>query len=62
VVGVKDSSSSFLQHLEKMKLVLGASVKVEEIVDFDNSMSICISDGLPVSISEAVAKNLYIKR
>ncbi|MBL4651407.1 MAG: metal-dependent transcriptional regulator [Flavobacteriales bacterium] len=62
VVGVKDSSSSFLQYIEKMKLILGAKVRVEEIIDFDRSMSISINGKLVGSISESVAKNLYIKR
>ncbi|MBL4624336.1 MAG: metal-dependent transcriptional regulator [Flavobacteriales bacterium] len=62
VVGVKDSSSSFLQYLEKKKLVLGAKVEVEDVVDFDQSMSIVINLKTAGSISETVAKNLYIKR
>ncbi len=44
-----------------MKLVLGAKVKVEEVVDYDHSMSISVNGKSLGFISETVAKNLYIK-
>ena len=60
-VGVKDSSSEFLQFLDKKKIRLGKEIKVLEKEDFDNSFSIEVS-GEKMSISNKIANNLYIKK
>lgn len=60
-VGVKDSSSEFLQFLDKKKIRLGKEIKVLEKEDFDNSLSIEVS-GEKMSISNKIANNLYIKK
>lgn len=64
VVGVKDSSSSFLKYLEKMSLLLGTKIHVNDRFEFDQSLLISTGkeEGEPISISETVAKNLYIKK
>jgi len=41
VVGVKEHSKSYLNHLESLHLVLGAALKVENVIDFD--ASVCVS-------------------
>lgn len=60
-VGVKDSSTDFLQYLDKNEIALGKSIKVIEKESFDGSMRIQIANDKTVNISEQVSENLYIK-
>jgi DtxR family Mn-dependent transcriptional regulator len=60
-VGVNDSSSEFLQFLDKKGITLGKKITVLEKEDFDDSLSIEI-DGEKLSISNKIANNLYIKK
>jgi DtxR family Mn-dependent transcriptional regulator len=59
-VGVNDSSSEFLQFLDKKGITLGKKITVLEKEDFDDSLSIEI-DGEKLSISNKIANNLYIR-
>ncbi|MDD7915093.1 metal-dependent transcriptional regulator [Polaribacter ponticola] len=60
-VGVDDSSSEFLQFLDRKGITLGKQIKVLEREDFDDSFSILIDDK-KLSISKKIANNLYIKK
>jgi len=60
-VGVDDSSSEFLQFLDKKGITLGKQIIVLEKEDFDDSLSIEI-EGEKLSISNKIANNLYIKK
>lgn len=60
-VGVNDSSSEFLQFLDKKGITLGKQIKVLEKEDFDDSLSIIINDK-KLSISHKIANNLYIQK
>ncbi|MFK8059818.1 MAG: metal-dependent transcriptional regulator [Polaribacter sp.] len=60
-VGVDDSSSEFLQFLDKKGITLGKQITVIEKEDFDDSLSIEI-EGKRLSISNKIANNLYIKK
>ena len=60
LAAVKDTSAPFLQYLDKVGLPLGARVRILEIVLFDNSLEVCINEGLPVLISAEVGRNLFI--
>jgi len=60
-IGVDDSSSEFLQFLDKKGITLGKQITVLEKEDFDDSLSIEI-DGKKLSISNKIANNLYIKK
>lgn len=60
-VGVDDSSSEFLQFLDKKGITLGDQIIVLEKEDFDNSLSIQIGDR-KMSISNKIANNLYIRK
>lgn len=60
-VGVNDSSSSFLQFLDKQSIALGKEIEVIDKEDFDNSMTIKISNKTIV-ISNKIANNLYIQK
>lgn len=58
---VKDSSPTFLQHLDKLGAYLGAKIKVLEKVSFDSSMQILIDQSTNVFISEQVAQNILVE-
>ena len=60
-VGVDDSSSEFLQFLDKKGIVLGKKITVLEKENFDDSLSILV-DEKKLSISNKIANNLYIKK
>lgn len=60
-VGVKNSTASFLQYLDKNEVSLGKKIKVLDIEEFDGSMRIEIDHNKIVNISEQVSENLYIK-
>lgn len=62
VVGVKEHSKSYLNYLENLNLVLGAEIIVNDIVDFDNSMSVSVNKDTKVSISHQASKHLLIKK
>lgn len=59
-VGVKDSSSAFLQFLDKNKIALGKKIQVLEKEAFDNSMLVKL-DERELQISQVISGNLYIK-
>lgn len=59
-VGVLDSSTEFLQYLDKHNIALGSNLKVLQIEPFDNSITINI-DTKEIVISNLIANNLYIK-
>ncbi|WP_405611358.1 metal-dependent transcriptional regulator [Polaribacter sp. Asnod1-A03] len=60
-IGVDDSSSEFLQFLDKKGITLGKQITVLEKEEFDDSLSIIINDK-KMSISNKIANNLYIKK
>jgi DtxR family Mn-dependent transcriptional regulator len=62
VVGVKEHSKSYLNYLESINLVLGAEIKVTDIVDFDRSISATVNGKKSVNISHQACKNLIIKK
>ena len=59
-VGVKDTSTSFLQYLDKNQIALGQRISVVEKESFDQSLLIEI-DGQSLRLSHQIATNLYIK-
>lgn len=59
-VGVKDSSSSFLQYLDKQHMSLGTEIEVLDIEVFDQSYLVRIN-GVEVTISKKIASNLFVK-
>ncbi|MEM6684671.1 MAG: metal-dependent transcriptional regulator [Bacteroidota bacterium] len=61
IVGVKDSSSSFLKYLDKQGIALGKKIKVIDKEPFDNSMKIRIKKE-EFTISQQIANNIYIKK
>lgn len=59
-VGVKDSSTAFLQYLDKNNISLGKEICVLGKETFDKSMRIKINNEI-FTISSVTANNLYIK-
>ncbi len=59
-VGVKDSSSEFLQYLDKQKIALGSKIIVKEKESFDDTLLVQI-DSRALTISNKIANNLYVK-
>ena len=60
IVAVKDSSSLFLQYIDKLGAYLGAKVKVIDKVEFDGSMELMIDGKKTVFVSREVAKNILV--
>ena len=60
-VGVEDSSSEFLQFLDKQEIALGKQIKVIEKEPFDGSVLIKINNK-ELSVSNKIANNLYIQK
>lgn len=61
IIGVRDHSTPFFNHLKALDIELGVSVKILDINSFDQSMEILINDTNKASISQQVANNLYVK-
>lgn len=59
-VGVKDSSSTFLQFLDKQNIALGESIKILSKEAFDDSLTIEVA-AKELVISSKIANNLYIQ-
>ena len=59
-VGVKDSSSAFLQYLDKIGIALGKEITILGKENFDNSMQIKINNK-ELMISHQIATNIYVK-
>jgi DtxR family Mn-dependent transcriptional regulator len=62
VVAVKDTSTIFLQYLEKLNITIGTKINVLEVIDFDGSLSIQIEHEEPRSVSMKFAESLFVKR
>lgn len=59
-VGVKDSSSAFLQYLDKQQIALGSSIEIISKEDFDMSLTLKLGDK-QVTVSNKIAANLFVK-
>ena len=62
ILGVKDSSTAFLQYLDQVGLNLGKVILVHSVEPYDHSMVISMNQQTPFTVSAQVAKNLYIKK
>lgn len=59
-VGVKDSSSEFLQYLDKQKIALGTVLDILEIEPFDQSFLVKIHN-TTLTITKKIANNLFVQ-
>ena len=60
VVGVKDTSSSFLQYLKKLDIGIGTKITLVEKISFDGSVIISIKNGSKTTVSKMFADNLLV--
>ncbi|MES2795013.1 MAG: metal-dependent transcriptional regulator [Bacteroidota bacterium] len=61
LMGVSEHNPSFLKFLAKIGLTLGCSIVLNEINEFDHSISIKINNEIDHFLSYEVSKNLLIK-
>jgi DtxR family transcriptional regulator, Mn-dependent transcriptional regulator len=61
MMGVAVHSPAFLQHLDKLQIKLGSTLKVVEISDFDKSLTVLLNNESTLFVSYEVAKNLLVK-
>lgn len=59
-LGVKDSSPSFLQYLDKHQISLGSEIEIINKEAFDMSLTI-LMNGKEILISNKIAANLFVK-
>lgn len=59
-VGVKDSSSAFLQYLDKQQIALGSTFQIIGKENFDLSLTLLINKK-EVTVSNKIAGNLFVK-
>lgn len=59
IVAVKDSSSAFLQQLQRFGLQMGAILQVQEHMPYDNSILVK-TNGDPFFLSEKTAENILV--
>ena len=59
-MGVKDSSSKLLQHLDSLQIQLGTQLELVDIVEFDNSVSLLLDKKRKVTLSKIAAQNIFI--
>lgn len=58
-VGVKESSSQFLQYLDTRNIGIGTTIKVIDKEEFDDSMTIQVGE-VQLQITDKISNNLYI--
>lgn len=59
-IGVNDTSSSFLQFLDKQQIKLGSAIEILNIEDFDQSMTVNV-DGKELLLSKIATENIYVR-
>ncbi|HXB11894.1 MAG TPA: FeoA family protein, partial [Bacteroidia bacterium] len=59
VVAVKDTSSPFLQYLEKLNIGIGTHIKLVEKIDYDGSITIAVGTR-KTTVSQKFAENIVV--
>lgn len=60
IIGVTAHTSPFLKHLEKLGLMIGISLEVTDITDFDGSIELSVAQKT-IHISKEVAQHILVK-
>lgn len=60
IVGVKDSTKSFLQFLDKHLIQIDSVLTVNDIFSFDDSISVTLTNGNTLTLSEKVSSNIFV--
>ncbi|MBT8219660.1 MAG: metal-dependent transcriptional regulator [Bacteroidia bacterium] len=61
VVGVKEHSRSFLNHLDNLNLKISSRIEILDINEYDDLIEIRIDDNQREKISRKVADNLFVQ-
>ena len=59
IIGIKDSSDSFLQYLDSLKINIKTKIKIVEKMTYDNSILLEIN-GVSNTLSAKVCSNLFV--
>lgn len=62
IVGVHEHSTAFLQHLEKLGLVLGVEVSILELFEFDKSIRLKRNESDFLVVSVKVSQNIFVEK
>ena len=62
MVGVAESSSDFLQYLDRLHIELGARLTVKEIYPFDQTLAVTLNGETEVVLSPKVAQKILVQR
>ncbi|MCS6822783.1 MAG: metal-dependent transcriptional regulator [Cytophagaceae bacterium] len=57
---LKDTSSSFLQYLDTLGIEIGSKIKIEDIADYDRSVTVILNKNRKIVISEKVSTNIFV--
>jgi DtxR family Mn-dependent transcriptional regulator len=60
VAAVRDTSSPFLQYLQKLDIAIGTRIQLIEKIPFDNSLVISISNKENTTVSQKFGENILI--
>jgi DtxR family Mn-dependent transcriptional regulator len=60
VCSVTDSSSSFLQYLDKVGIKIGSVLEVQEKEAFDGSLEVVVDGKTKTSLSKEASENILI--
>ncbi|MGN6646571.1 MAG: metal-dependent transcriptional regulator [Cytophaga sp.] len=58
MTGIENHTSSFLQHLDKLDLKLGAKITIKELVEFDQSILVSVNNKKEFYLSQEIANNI----
>jgi len=61
MVGIDNDSESFLKHLNNLGLLLGCTILIKEIIDFDQSMYVQINESKRFYVSKEIANNVLCR-
>ncbi|RFZ82805.1 metal-dependent transcriptional regulator [Mucilaginibacter terrenus] len=60
VAAVKDTTSAFLQYLQKLNINIGTRIQLVEKIAYDSSLVISVNDGEPATVSKKFGENILI--
>ena len=61
MTGIENHTPSFLQHLDKLGLKLGAEITIKELVEFDQSILVSVNNKKEFYLSQEIAGNILCK-
>ena len=61
VSNISDQSAEMLELLTHKEIALGSRIEISKRFSFDNSLEVKLKNQPPITLSETVAKNIYVK-